>query len=79
MNIKRIINKIGSPSFFKFNKRDYEGKIAKDEVFNARFRNGGVTLSRKGKESLRNGELWLSIVNTRLIKATCGAISTKES
>ena len=44
MNIKRIINKIGSPSFFKFNKRDYEGKIAKDEVFNARFRNGGVTL-----------------------------------
>ena len=74
MNIKRIINKIGSPSFFKFNKRDYEGKIAKDEVFNARFRNGGVTLSRKEKKSPE----W-SIVNTRLIKATCGAISTKES
>ena len=51
MNIKRIINKICSPSFFKFNKRDYEGKIAKDEVFNARFRNGGVTLSRKEKKS----------------------------
>ena len=51
MNIKRIINKICSPSFFRFNKRDYEGKIAKDEVFNARFRNGGVTLSRKEKKS----------------------------
>lgn len=58
MNIKRILNVLSRPVFFKFKKDEYEEKIAKDEVFNARFRNGGVTLSRREKKSFE----WRTVV-----------------
>lgn len=52
MNISKIKNKVFRSEFFRFNTVEYRRKIAKDEIFNARFRNGGINLSKKEKNSL---------------------------
>ena len=52
MNIKKTMNRLRHSDFYKFNKKEYEKRIAKDEIFNARFRNGGITLSRMEKKSI---------------------------
>lgn len=51
MTINKILGVLGRPSFYKFNISEYERRISKDEIFNARFRNGGVKLSSKEKKS----------------------------
>ena len=68
MNIKRILSRVCKPSFFKFNKAGYEEKIAKDEIFNARFRNGGVSLSRKEKKFVE----WKTVDTFRKFQANRG-------
>ena len=68
MNIKKILSVLSRSGFFKFNKVEYEKKSAKDEVFNARFRNGGVTLSGKEKKSPE----WRTVVTYRKYQVNKG-------
>lgn len=49
MNVK-LLKKLCSIQFYKYNIKEYTEKIHKDEIFNATFRNGSKSLSNKEKK-----------------------------